>query len=42
LAGRIGIAVGNGYGNCLRSRNLQVSAKSPLFNGLLKLHLMCK
>jgi hypothetical protein len=35
LAGRIGIAVGNGYGNCLRSRNLQVSAKSPLFNGLL-------
>src|SRR5271165_4730796 len=35
LAGQIGVAAGNGYSNCLRSRNLLLSEKSPFINGLL-------
>jgi hypothetical protein len=37
LAGQIGVAAGNGYSNCLCSRNPLLSEKSPFFNGLLGL-----
>src|SRR5713101_3565221 len=35
LAGRMAIAVGNGYSSYLRSRDPQLSEKSPFFDGLL-------